>query len=159
MSVHLEHAGRGVVRAAIVGGLDTLPALRHLCLELESGGGLSEPIVVIDLTAAPVVAQAAEADLDRTARELQRTHRWLGVVEPQHAAAAPSDGWYVSTGAAVKAGRTYLNWVLGRPQLKGHVETAITGLFGVLSWIPAVATGGYQRGRDLMARMDMRSRK
>lgn len=137
MPVTFEHRGESGV---VVRGVDTTDALRHLCRSLEVGTAPDARVVVIDLSGAPIVAQESQAAISVTASALGRSRRWLGVVEPLHAAASGhSDGWYTSVGSALNAGARYLALMRGEQGARSQLAVAVRGMAGVVSWAPQMA--------------------
>ncbi|HWC33529.1 MAG TPA: hypothetical protein VG650_01765 [Mycobacteriales bacterium] len=149
MTIKLEHLGQDAAGSVVVHGVDTVDAVTHLCHALVHGGGPIEPIVVLDLTNAPLTAQAALAELRRTADTLARSRRWLGVVEPWHARAAQGeDGWYGTPAAALAAGRRYAALVTGRST--SHVSTIGAAVAGTIAWTPELLGAVAVRGWSLL---------
>ena len=147
MTVTLEHHG---IDRVVVHGVDTTAALAHLCHSLEVGAGPDARVVVIDLTDAPLVAQAATTSIGAAAQALAHSHRWLGVVEPVHAVAAhEADAWYATTHSALAAGDRYLSFVTGARDTPSALRVPLTAaadlLFGLPGISMAIARGLWRR--------------
>ena len=113
MTVEIRHVRAGSTGVALVNGVDTPAAVGHLCHSLEFGEGIVAPIVVVDLRNVEQPSPLMAAAIHGAQLELQRHHRWLGVVGADSLACERELATYNSREEAVRAGLQYFRLVTG----------------------------------------------